>query len=481
MSNIRRLSIAWLLLGGVSLAAVGCGDDDSIDPVVDAGRVDSGMTPEEDGGTEPGEDGGTEPGEDGGSTPLPEYCPELPEPGTAPSCPADAPEVVVAGGDIGDTSWTCANTYRLTGNVFVTSGVLSIGAGTRIIADNRGALIVTPNARIDAQGHPSAPIVFTSSQEVRDRGDWGGIVLLGSAPINVAGGTDNIEGIEASETRGIYGGTNAAHDCGTMRYVRIEFAGRVLAADNELNGLTMGGCGSATNIEFVQMHRGSDDAFEMFGGSPNLRFVVASGMEDDGLDWDQGYVGNIQFAVVHRFSDAATGDPNGIEADNLNGSNDATPRSNPNVYNVTLVTSDSTTPNQFGAVLRRGTHGTIRNAIVQGFPTGVDVRDAAGEAAVGDALTFHNSIFFDNGADFPAGSPEATAFTAAAAMNRTGMDPMLGSLSESAPNYTPGATELVTTGAATPPASLDQNATFIGAIAPGCPSWMAGWTAFPVE
>lgn len=483
MRHSKHIAIASLLLGGALVPQVaGCGDPDPIDAPVDAG-TDSGAepvdssTPRDTGA--PGDGGGGD--VDGGA--LPAYCPDLPAVGAAPSCPASPSEVVVAGGDLPGASWTCDHVYRLTGNVFVTSGVLTIQAGTRVIADNGGALIVTPAARIDAQGHPDAPIVFTSSQPAgaRDRGDWGGIVLLGSAPLNVAGGTDNVEGIEASDTRGIYGGSAAAHDCGTMRYVRIEFAGRVLGEGNELNGLTIAGCGSATDIELVQMHRGSDDAFEIFGGSPRVRFLVASGMDDDGLDWDQGYVGSAQFVIIHRYADSGSSDPNGIEADNLNGSNDATPRSNPMVSNVTIVTSDGTRPAQVGAVLRRGTYGTIRNAIVYGFPLGVDVRDPAGEAAAGTDLTFYNSIFFMNTADFTAGSPEETAFTAAAAMNRTGIDPMLGAISETAPDYAPAATSIAATGAATPGAPLDTAAAYVGAIGPGCPDWTEGWTAFPVD
>jgi hypothetical protein len=479
MNISSRIAIAWVLMGGVMAVGVGCGDPEPIDPPVDAGR-DSGSEPTDAGETPDAQT------PDAGETPdagmLPDYCPTLPAPGTAPSCPATPTEVTVTG-DITGTTWTCDNVYRLTGNVFVTSGTLTITAGTRIIGDDAGALIVTPGARIDAQGHPSAPIVFTSSRAVGDRarGDWGGIVLLGDAPINVAGGTDNIEGIEASETRGVYGGTDAAHDCGTMRYVRIEFAGRVLGTDNELNGLTLGGCGSATEIEMVQMHRGLDDAFEMFGGSPSLRFVVASGMDDDGLDWDQGYQGSIQFAILHRYGDSGSSDPNGIEADNLNGSNDATPRSNPTVFNLTVLSSDATRANQVGMVLRRGTYGALGNVLVQGFPLGVDVRDPAGEAAAGTDLTVENSIFFMNTADVTDASPEATAFMAAGAMNRFGTNPMLTSISESTPNYVPAAASPVLTGAGTPPAGLDTAAEYVGALAPGCPDWTAGWTSYAVE
>ncbi len=457
MNEMRNWVICWALLGGLVGA---CGEGESIDSRSDAGR-DAGNSVDDAG---PSTDGGTADATADGGT-LPEYCPDLGTSGAPPSCPTNPTEVTVSG-DISGASWTCEHVYRLTSNVFVTSGTLSISAGTRIIADNGGALIVTPMARIDAQGHLNAPIVFTSSRPEgdRDRGDWGGIVLLGNAPLNVAGGTDNIEGIEASETRGIYGGANAAHDCGAMRYVRIEFAGRVLGSDNELNGLTLGGCGSETSIEFVQMHRGLDDAFEFFGGSPNMRFIVASGMDDDGIDWDQGFTGTIRFAIVHRYADSGSSDPNGIEADNLSADNGALPRSNPSLDHVTVVTSDTGRTNQVGAVLRRGTHGTLRNMLIQGFPLGVDVRDAESEAAVGAALSITNSVFFMNAADMMADSPEADAFMAPGAMNRFDVNPMLMSISESAPNYMPSAE------------SMD-----VGALVSGCPDWTAGWTSYPLE
>lgn len=507
----RILAACALVLG------IGCSD-----PVIEPGNADSGT---DGGGTPPADSGppdtGVDPGpidsgppvdggiDDGGADagpPLPAYCPSLPAPTAAPpTCPALASRPVVdvaTSGDLeqsGDLTWTCANTYRLHNTLFMMTGVLTIQPGTQILGDEGAALVITQGARIDAIGHPDAPIVFTSSAEEasREPGDWGGVVLLGDAPINTTGtvmmtmlptGVNAIEGLPATDSRGRYGGSDATHDCGTMRWVRIEYAGYVFGMGNELNGLTLGGCGSDTDIEMVQSHLGLDDAFEMFGGSPNLTFVVASGYDDDGLDWDFGYTGRIQFAVVDRLGLASvgSGDPNGIEGDNHPSAFDNTPRSSPTVFNVTMIGEPMQTAG-IAMVLRRGTYGTIRNAIVIDWPQlAINLRDTATISAAGTSVHVTNSIFFQNGMggmQFGHGTGGTrtfdTVFDDAASMNRIDVDPMLGTVSDTAPSYVPPPSSPAATMGATPTAGLQTQATFVGGFGPGCPDWMAGWTAFP--
>ncbi len=495
---MNRTHALSTLLVALSYALIACTSDPVDVGRADSGRRDSGATDSgmalpdsgaRDGG--PPVDSGPPPdgGDVDGGAPLPAYCPTIAPAGPAPTCPPLAMRTMVPiSGEISaDATWTCMQRPRLTGPTFVTGGTLTIQAGTTIEGDNGSYLIVTPSARIRAEGHPAAPVVFTSSRAVgmRDRGDWGGLVLLGRAPINVVGGTNGIEGLPAGEMRGTYGGTDAAHDCGTLRYTRVEFAGFELSMGNELNGLTLGGCGSATTVDHVQVHRGRDDAFEMFGGSPNLSFVVASGQDDDGLDWDLGYSGRIQFAIVHHYSDSFSSDPNGIEADGNRDSNDATPRSSPTVFNVTVIGTGAD-GREIGALLRRGTLGTIRNAIFTRFPSrGINVRDASSIDAVGTTLSVASSAFFMNGmggsAHFAYGSGMSvttdTWFSTAPAMNRLDVDPMLGSLSETTPSYAP-ATSAPLTGGATPPAMFQTQTTYLGAVGPGCPDWTTGWTSF---
>ncbi|AKF04888.1 Hypothetical protein DB32_002037 [Sandaracinus amylolyticus] len=452
---------------------MGCGDDDGGDGTPDSGRVDGGNDPVDGGGDE----------NDGGNTP------ECGEQG----------ETTVSGDISTNTTWTCANEYRLTAPVFVTNNaVLTIEPGTRILGDDGSHLVITRGARLVADGTAEAPIVFTSSRAEgsRGRGDWGGVVLLGRAPINVEGGEDNIEGLPATEERGVYGGTDAAHNCGTLRYVRVEYAGDVIGEDNELNGLTLGACGTGTVVDYVQVHNGLDDAFEMFGGTVNLRHVVASSMDDDGLDWDQGYTGSVQFAIIQR-GNSSSADPNGIEADNLRASPAAAPISEPTVYNLTVVgANNAAVTNSVGMVLRRGTHGHIFNAIVVGFgeagveiPATVDpdgdgplpaIPDPSAAAAASGDLEVENSIFFNNGVAFSSGAAQ-TAFSMAGAMNQTETNPMLSMpYNLTAPNFAPAAA--LTSGAATPAGTgIDATATFIGAIRDAASDWTQGWTAYPAE
>jgi hypothetical protein len=493
---MRKNALIWGLLACAS-AIVGCTGNNGVTPGNDAAVVDGGSTV--DMGTAPVDMGVTpvdtgippiDMGIDGGP-PLPAYCPPTQDFGAPPTCPALATrtETTITGDMNGDQTWDCNHTYHLTGPTFWRTGTLTIQPGTHIIGDLGSFLIMTVGSTLNAVGHPAQPIVFTSSEDdgSRDRGDWGGLVMLGDAPINITGGHTNIEGIPATDSRGTYGGTNMANNCGHLRFVRIEFAGYELTMDNELNGLTLGGCGTGTLIEWTQSHRGSDDAIEVFGGAPNLHHIVCSGYDDDGFDWDQGYSGNAQYLVLHHYPDAiGSADPNGFEADNNRTDNALTPISNPTIYNATLIgTHDASVTASIGMVLRRGTHGSIHNTIVTGWGRfGIDVRDMASTDAAGTTLTVTNSIIFGNTLNFEAASPELTAFTATAAMNRIDMDPMLVNpfATDGTVNYTAPATSIAATGAVAPPSGgFFGPGNFVGAIGPGCPDWTQGWTSYPVN
>src|SRR5688572_19769485 len=174
----------------------------------------------------------------------------------------DKPVIVVTGEITGTVNWTSNFYYVLRGAVFVNEGAtLNIAAGTRVIgeAGSVGTLIVLRGGRLNAIGTRTAPIVFTSDQAEgnRARGDWGGIILNGRAPVNLEGG----EGAGEGDT-GVYGGNNPNDSSGTMRYVRIEFAGVEFSPDNELNGLALQGVGRGGSYEFIQVHMNRDDAFE---------------------------------------------------------------------------------------------------------------------------------------------------------------------------------------------------------------------------
>jgi hypothetical protein len=413
-----------------------------------------------------------------------------------------------------DTTWSADTVHRLRGLVFVTNGAtLTIEAGTRIEGDRGSALVVTTEGRIDAQGTDTNPIVFTSSQPEGTRlsGDWGGVVLLGKAEINVSGGTNAIEGIPSSVAGTTYGGNDNTHDCGTMKYVRIEFAGYKLGVDNELNGLTVGACGSQTALEFIQVHLGNDDGIEFFGGTANLKHALITLPDDDGLDWDYGFSGKVQFLVVQQ--DANHGDK-GFESDNNPAGDTTAPISNPTVYNVTLVGSNANPggptvdggayKKQGGTHLRNGTKGTIRNALFTGFSDlviDVDGTVSAGYANDG-TLSVKNSLFYGNPCvedvggfvwpdpkpanDCPGGTClDETAVIANDATNVNLQDPQLtNAFSVSAPDFRPaaGSPALAAGAGATPPNDgfFDVTATYIGAF-DDVTDWTAGWAAFPAN
>lgn len=409
-------------------------------------------------------------------------------------------------GDItADTTWTTGNTYTLTTNIFVHNATLTIEPGVTIVGDAGSSLVITNTAKIMAEGTASQPIIMTSSKAAGSRmaGDWGGLILLGKAPINVTGGTDNIEGFPAGTPGTEFGGSDPTHNCGTVKYVRIEFAGFELSTDNELNGLTVGACGSDTVIDYLQVHKGADDAVEFFGGTASITHAVLTQCDDDGLDWDFGWSGKAQFIVIQQ---SATTGNHGFEADNNVNSNDATPRSSPEIWNATLIGSDadpgSASKTQGGMMLRRGTAGMINNTIVEYFADwAVDVADYSTvlqATASTPTLAIQNSYFYQNANDanngWPTGFDEdqgvqddcdsnnANCFDEAAhfmmaAYNNTFADPGLGDPKNlTAPNFAPTSP---LTGGGTPSAGFDTSATFIGAI--GSEDWTSGWTAYPAN
>jgi hypothetical protein len=285
-----------------------------------------------------------------------------------------------------DLALTSNNLYVLDGKTYVTGGAtLFIDAGTRIEAvkkstnDSASALIVTRGSQIFAAGQSTSPIVFTSNEAAPASGDWGGIVLLGNAPLNRADAS--IEGINLpSVPAGVdvfYGGGGAGqgdcgHSAGELSYVIIEYAGAVIAPDNELNGLTCGGVGAGTVLDHIEVAYGNDDAFEFFGGCVNAKYLLALAPDDDAFDFDFGYSGHIQYAVsVLDPNETYSANPNGIESDNNGtGANDQ-PNTVPHISNMTVIGWETPiTGTLSGAHFRRASLYQVRNSIFMGFPTG---------------------------------------------------------------------------------------------------------------
>ena len=272
--------------------------------------------------------------------------------------------------------------------------------------------------------------------------------------------------------------------------MRIEFAGFALDADKEINALTLAACGADTTVDFVQLHRGKDDGIEIFGGTVNLKHILVTLPMDDGLDWDFGWVGKLQFAIVQQ---SPVNGNQGIEADNNNNDNDAEPRSNPEIWNLTLVGSDAepgtAIETQKAMHLRRGTAGRIANALVMHFTDAAADVDGASTVAQAEAgaLSVRSSIFFDNAnavrwpaetEDNDAGFDEETYFGGAGLANRF-MDPMIDDpMDPMAPSFKPTVGSPAMSNAATPPSDgFFDRAAHVGAI--GTIDWTLGWTSYP--
>lgn len=231
--------------------------------------------------------------------------------------------IVVLQGNLTTQTLNKGVPYLIKGQTFIPNGVtVTVQPGAIIKGDKatKGTLIVSPGGTLVANGTAAEPIVFTSSQAVgeRDRGDWGGVVMLGNAFVNQST-LPAIEGITPAQ---VYGNntspaTNATANSGTLRYVRIEYAGIELSPNNETNSLTMGGIGSGTTIEYVQVSFGGDDGFEWFGGTVNGKYLVSLSTWDDDFDVDFGWSGNVQYGLAVRnpfFADQSGS--NGFEIDN---------------------------------------------------------------------------------------------------------------------------------------------------------------------
>jgi hypothetical protein len=199
---------------------------------------------------------------------------------------------------------TKGNTYRLTGIVYVTNNaVLTIEPGTIIRGDKEtcGTLVITKGSKIIAEGSATDPIVFTSNNNISERrpGDWGGIVILGEAPINKIGGVGYLD-FNFDPAVSYYGGQDPNNNSGILKYVRIEYAGRKINALKELNGLSLAGVGKTTKIEFIQISFSNDDSFECYGGDVNFNNLISYRATDDDFDFTQGVQCNIANSIAIR-------------------------------------------------------------------------------------------------------------------------------------------------------------------------------------
>jgi len=315
----------------------------------------------------------------------------------------------------GTVTWTADKEYTLEGFVFVNDGqVLTIEAGTVIRfksgeAENASALIVARGGKIIAEGTKDKPIIFTSESDdlegsmTRDvRGMWGGLIILGNAPINLSGGEASIEGIPLAEPRGVYGGINESDNSGVLKYVSIRHGGTNIGDGNEINGLTLGGVGNQTQIDYVEVISNEDDGVEIFGGTVNLKHMVVSGCGDDLFDYDLGWTGNGQFWL--GVQEDLPGD-HLIEASGGLDPIYGLPNSLPNLFNLTLIGSGKSST---GACISfdRNAGGTIANSIFLNKDKGIllEVTDQEHDSYnqwKNNKLNINNNVFFEVASSTP--------------------------------------------------------------------------------
>jgi hypothetical protein len=305
------------------------------------------------------------------------------------------------------TNTTWSGVVKLMNKVYVkNNATLTIAPGTIIRGDKvtQGTLIITRGAKIIADGTAANPIVFTSNEAVgaRNEGDWGGLVILGLAKNNQPGGVANIEGIVPT-TDSQFGGNFDNDNSGTLRYVRVEFAGIALEPNKEINGITFGSVGNQTIVDYVQVTLSGDDSFEWFGGTVNCKHLIAYRGLDDDFDCDFGYRGKVQFALSIRDKDLydAPGDSNAFECDNDAAGSTAQPKTRPVFSNVTLVGAkgNGTTALPSGEKfekafrLRRNSAVSVLNSLVTGWEKGLSIEGAPVVANLnGDTMVFVNNI-----------------------------------------------------------------------------------------
>jgi hypothetical protein len=386
--------------------------------------------------------------------------------------------------------------YFLKGYVYVNGrATIRFAPGSVIVSDSitKGALIIEQNSRIFCEGTATEPIIFTSgkSPATRAPGDWGGIVILGNSVTNRTTPPIIEGGINA-----VYGGSVVADNSGILRYVRIEFAGIAADPNSEINGLTLGGVGSGTKLEYIQVSYGNDDAYEFFGGRVDARYLIALATADDDYDFDFGYQGRLQFGVALR--DPLFVDPgdagNGVECDNDATGSLIAPFTRPVISNFTWCgpndAAGTLANHNFNMRWRRSTEFEVHNSILMGYmDAGFSIEnDATVSRYKNDTSFFKNNLVHAITAPFRSGTAaimtsaevETKALSQGNTKNTVAEINLTAPFSLTAPNFIPNAGSPALAGAVFAINGINntffQTTTYRGAF--GTTNWMTGWTSF---
>ncbi len=394
--------------------------------------------------------------------------------------PVDENGFVVAG-----TTLTSDTQWQLKGQVYVNDGdTLTIEPCTLIEGapkPNAGSLLVMRGGKIVADGTADEPIVFTSQTHQPNLAyPWGGVVLLGYAPIAPTDGTSGpwertYEGL--SDIRATFGGNVAEDNSGSMSYVRLEYGGDIIAGTKEINGLTFAGVGSGTSIHHIMVKDNADDCFEWFGGTVNADHLICQNPGDDMFDTDEGFRGNLQFLFGRTLYEGSTTDPHGFEWDGnkpLPTAPDET-RSIPQASNVTLCGLNAAgAATSYGIALRSNLMAgvTIQNGIFTGWDNGINTTyDATTNTP---AITYG---YFDNRVNDTSGeaAPGDDSSYDEAALVTSGTGNVVGSLPEGFDCYSdPPTWPAAAVTGETPVSGFDDTAAFVGAVQDADHDWMTG-------
>ena len=470
----------------------------------------------------------------GTPTPSPSPSPTTTPPpvgGPAASCPAGTTDV----GTIANAYRSCrvpavitsnltlpqaaGVAYELNGRVDVgtdagaaggagTSATLTVAPGAVVYANSTNSdidfLVVNRGSRLVADGSAQRPIVFTAQQNLagtatdESQGLWGGIIMLGRAPISncatggATGGTVQCENIAEGQTTALYGGATPADDSGVVRFVQIRYSGTALNTGNELQGLTLAGTGSGTIVSNVQVHNSSDDGVEIFGGRTNVRYLALTGADDDGFDTDVGWQGFAQFVLSIQRPNNTQTDTYSTEIDS-NGAEDALPRQRYNLANFTFIHTSSAT--NAAIRLRGGADARFVNGIVTSASAAC-LNIVAGATSATDKSTIRPA----NPASDDLGPPifNSVLFNCANPYAETGVGGITVTTDEQRAVFTTGASTgnneaagtilqagtFLPTGAATTTAAFNASTinpfftatTFVGAVAGPNDTSFQGWT-----